>query len=195
LAVSDGGDEKIDAMRIVEAAFPAADPDALGGWYDAHVGARPSFVAGDATPHHFALHVADLDPWKQRLDVTDEYDFSSWGGARAVYFRDPEQNVVELLARPQPGPELAIAEVGLPVEDVAEAVAALAWLRIEPYREPGDDFAPLGDADGLLIVVRVGRGWFPYDVAAGTAPIDVTIEGVTPGQLAVPGSDHRVVSI
>ena len=182
-------------MRIAAAAFGAADPTHLREWYARNVGAAPTFVRGEATPHHFAFHTPSLGPWQQRLEVTEEHDFSAWDGARAVYFRDPEQNVVELLARPQPRPELAIAEVGLPVEDVAEAVAALAWLRIEPYREPGDDFAPLGDADGLLIVVRVGRGWFPYDVAAGTAPIDVTIEGVTPGQLAVPGSDHRVVSI
>ena len=66
-----------------------------------NVGAAPTFVHGDATPHHFAFHVADLEPWKQRLDVSEEHDFSSWGGARAVYFRDPEENVVELIARPQ----------------------------------------------------------------------------------------------
>ena len=182
-------------MRIVDAVFPAEDPDALRSWYKGEVGAAPSFARGKATPHHFAFHTATLDRWKSRLDVTEEHDFSAWDGARAVYFRDPEQNVAELLARPQRRSELTIAEVGLPVEDVPQAVAALERLGIEPYREPRDEFAPLGDADGLLIVVRVGRAWFPYDVAAGTAPIDVTIEGVTPGQLAVPGSDHRVVSI
>ena len=182
-------------MRIVEAVLPAADPEALAAWYDAEVGAGPTFVAGEASPHHFAFHVADLEPWKQRFDVREEHDFSDWDGARAVYFRDPEQNVVEVLARPQPRPELTLAEVGLPVEDVAAAVDALGVLGIEPYDEWSDSFAPLGDADGLLIVVGVGRGWFPVDVPAGSAPIAVTVAGARPGEVALPGSGHRVVSI
>ena len=127
--------------------------------------------------------------------MTEEHDFSGWDGARAVYFHDLEQNVVEVLARPEPRPELTLAEVGLPVEDVARAVAALADLGIAPYRDWDETFAPLGDADGLLIVVRAGRGWFPYDVPAGTAPVDVTVEGVEAGEVAIPESGHRVVSI
>ena len=182
-------------MRIAAAVLGAAEPERLQEWYERNVGAAPTFVAGDATPHHFAFHTSSLEPWKQRLDVTGEHDFTGWDSARAIYFRDPEQNVVELLARPDPRPELSLAEVGLPVHHVPRAVEALAELGVEPYREAGDEFAPLGDADGLLILVRVGRGWFPYDVPAGTAPIEVTVEGVTPGGLAVPGSDHRVVSI
>jgi hypothetical protein len=182
-------------MRISDAVFPAADPDRLRAWYDENLGAAPSFVRGAAAPHHFAFHTATLDPWRQRLDVSEEHDFTGWDGARAVYFRDPEQNIGELLARPDPRPELAIAEVGLPVDDVAAAVGALAELGIEPYRDWDESFAPLGTADGLLIVVRTGRGWFPYDVPAGDAAIQVTVEGVRPGQVAVPGSRHRVVSI
>jgi len=183
-------------LRITDAFFPAADPDGLAAWYDDWLDARPSFVPGEATPHHFAFHVAELEPWKQRLDVTEEHDFSSWGGARAVYFRDPEENVVELIARPQPHPELSLAEVGLPVEDVRAAVEALiAELELRVYDEWDDAFAPVGTDDGLLIVVRVGRGWFPVDVPAGTAPISVTIEGGRPGELAVPGSAHRVTCV
>src|SRR5919201_46562 len=151
-------------MQIIDAAFPAADPDRLAQWYDAHLGAAPTFVRGEAPPHHFAFHVASLEPWQRRLDVTEEHDFSGWDGARAVYFRDPEENIVELLARPEPRPELSIAEVGLPVDDVPAAVDALATLGLGPYDEWDDTFAPLGDADGLLIVVRPGRAWFPTDV-------------------------------
>jgi hypothetical protein len=182
-------------MRIAGATFPAADPDALATWYAEKLGAGPSFVAGESSPHHFAFHVAELEPWRYRLELSDEYDFSHWDGARAVYFRDPEHNVLELLARPRPRPELSLAEVGLPVEDVPAAVEALAAVGIEPYDDWNASFAPLGDADGLLIVVRVGRGWFPVDVAAGSAPIEVTIAGGVPGEVAVPASGHRVVSI
>jgi hypothetical protein len=182
-------------VRIAGAVLPAVEPDSLDGWYLQHVGAAPTFVRGDATTHHFAFHTGSLEPWRQRLDVTEEHDFADWDGARAVYFRDPEGNVGELIARPDARPELTIAEVGLPVDDVAAAVTALAELGIEPYRPWGGEFAPLGTADGLLIVVRRGRGWFPYDVPAGDATLEVTVEGVLPGEVAVPGSRHRVVSI
>src|SRR5262249_36109077 len=133
------------------------------------------------------------EPWKRRLDVSEEHDFSSWGGARAVYFRDPEGNVVELIARPEARPELSLAEVGLPVADVAAAVETLGRdLGLRPYDEWGDGFAPLGEDDGLLIVVSVGRGWFPVGVPAGPAPVEVTIAGAGSGEVVVEG--HRVVA-
>jgi hypothetical protein len=181
-------------VRIAEAVFPASDPDALATWYAQRVGAGPSFISGATGPHHFAFHVADLEPWKQRLDVTEEHDFSGWGGARAVYFRDPEENVVELIARPDSRPELTLAEVGLPVEDVPGAVEALQRrLDLPIYDDWDESFAPLGDDDGLLIVVRVGRGWFPVGVPAGRGPIEVTIIGAGTGEVALPGGGHRVV--
>jgi catechol 2,3-dioxygenase-like lactoylglutathione lyase family enzyme len=183
-------------VRIVAARFPASDPDALEQWYADTLETAPSFVPGETSPQHFAFHVADLEPWKQRLDVTDEHDFASWGGARAVYFRDPEENVVELIARPQARPELALAEVGLPVEDVAAAVGVLEHkLGLRPYDDWGESFAPLGDDDGLLIVVRVGRGWFPVDVPAGRSPIEVTLAGVGNGVAELPGTGHRVIGV
>jgi len=128
--------------------------------------------------------------------VSEEHDFSSWGGARAVYFRDPEDNVVELIARPQARPELALAEVGLPVDDVAVAADALEReLGLRPYRDTDESFAPLGDDDGLLIVVRVGRGWFPVGVPSGKAPVEVTVAGVRAGELELPGSRHRIKGV
>jgi hypothetical protein len=180
-------------VRIVAAALPASDPAALERWYADTLGAGPSFVPGETTPHHFAFHVADLEPWKTRLDVSEEYDFSSWGG---VYFRDPQENVVELIARPQARPELALAEVGLPVEDVAVAVDTLEReLGLQPYDDWDEKFAPLGDDDGLLIVVRVGRAWFPVGVPSGPAPIKVTLTGAGTGDVELPGSRHRVIGV
>jgi hypothetical protein len=111
-----------------------------------------------------------------------------------VYLRDPEQNVVELVARPQARSELTLAEVGLPVEDVPTAVAALQdHLDLPSYDDWDETFAPLGDDDGLLIVVRVGRGWFPDRVPAGAAPIEVRITGAASGEVEVPGSRHHVI--
>jgi hypothetical protein len=181
-------------VRIVAATFPASDPEALATWYTQTVGAGPSFVSGETSPHHFAFHVADLESWKRRLDVSQEHDFSSWGGARAVYFRDPDENVVELIARPQARPELTLAEVGLPVEDVPAAVEALRGeLGLPAYDDWDESFAPLGDDDGLLIVVRVGRGWFPVGVPAGRSRIEVTLADTRTGEVNLPGIGHRIV--
>jgi catechol-2,3-dioxygenase len=183
-------------VRIVQATFPASDPDALAAWYVELLGVAPEFVTGETTPHHVAFHVADLEPWKRRLDVSEEHDFSSWGGARAAYFRDPEDNVVELIARPHARPELALAEVGLPVDDVTAAADALEReLGLHPYRDGDESFAPLGDDDGLLIVVRVGRDWFPVGVPSGASPVEVTVAGVRAGELEVPVSRHRVTGV
>jgi hypothetical protein len=179
-------------VRILDARLPAADPAGLAAWYDDTIGAAPTFVEGNATPHHFAFHVAELEPWKGRLDVTEEHDFSTWGGARAVYFRDPEENVGELIARPSAHDELTLAEVGLPVEDVIAAVARLAELGLEPYRDASETFAPVGDEDGLLIVVRVGRGWFPVGVPAGASAIEVTVARARPGDVTI--GAHRVIA-
>lgn len=184
----------IRRVRILDARFPAKDPGALAAWYAENVGAAPSFVSGATSPHHFAFHVADLEPWKRRLDVSEEHDFSSWGGARAVYFRDLEQNVVELIARPRARTELTLAEVGLPVEDVPAAVDLLQReLDLPTYDDWNENFAPLGDDDGLLIVVRVGRAWFPVDAPAGGAPIEVRLADAGVAEVHLPGSRHRVI--
>ena len=119
-------------MRIADARLPAADPDTLESVVRDDVGTSPSFMAGVAAPHHFAFHVSDLEPWKERLDLSEEHDFSSWGGARAVYFRDPEENVVELITDRSPA-RADLAEVGLPVDDVSAAVEALADIGLTTY--------------------------------------------------------------
>jgi len=41
------------------------------------------------------------------------------------------------------------------------------------------DFTPLGDPNGLLILVRRGRPWFPTtSVTPSAGPVGVTIEAV-----------------
>ena len=194
-------------MRILAATLPVSDPDALTRWYadTLEITELPvSFVRGEGEPHHFALHVADLDAWRARLRMPllrdeagdNEFDFSDWGCARALYFADPAGNIVELIARPQPHPELTLAEVGLPVEDVGAAVEALEReLGIPHYDGDRETFSAVGADDGLLIVVSVGRGWFPPGVPAGRAPLAVEIASGRAQSLDVPGSGHVVASI
>lgn len=192
---------------LLGATFPCSDPKGLADWYVDTLRSTDlpiAFVEGEAHPHHFALHVGDLGEWRTRLSVPllrdeggfDEFDFSDWGGARAIYFADPEGNIVELIARPVARPELSLAEVGLPVTDVAAAVAALETeLDLPHYDGDRQTFSAVGDDGGLLIVVSVGRGWFPIGKPAGPSPIAVTIAGPGTPTVEVPGSKHVVTTI
>jgi catechol-2,3-dioxygenase len=114
--------------------------------------------------------------------------FPHWN-AHAAYFLDPAGNVLELIARHDlpaggggrpfgPASLLRVSEVGLPVPRVDEAVDALARLGLPAYSGDGRSFAAVGDVDGLLIVVPVGRAWFPTADARGAVhPVEVVLAG------------------
>jgi catechol-2,3-dioxygenase len=124
------------------------------------------------------------------------FTFPSWD-AQAIYFQDPAGNLVECIARQALaveitggfGPEhlLSLSEIGLPVDDLPAQVAALtAALHVTPYQAPAAAFAPLGDAQGLLIVVQRGRAWFPTTQPAEVAPVQLTILGATAAHYQAP---------
>ena len=135
---------------------------------------------------------------QERVDLfgtTDGDDFEgppAWN-ARSLYFTGPDRSVLEFivrrdLANATPGPFtstdlLCVSEVGIAVPDV---LAAVAWLNgdaeIAPYGDSFGSFAPVGDADGLLILVTAGRTWFPTaGRVAHESPIAITAVGGRPG--------------
>ena len=94
----------------------------------------------------------------------ERFAFSDWD-AHAVYFPDPDGNIAELIARhtlPESRREsmefLSISEIGLVVDDVP---AAAATLGLTSYRPGHASFRPLGDEEGLVIVVPRERPWYP----------------------------------
>jgi catechol-2,3-dioxygenase len=135
---------------------------------------------------------------------TDEFFFEAWN-AHAVYFNDPAGNICELIARhtlPSGAVEsfsgrnfMSISEIGLAVEDVPDFVQkAQTTLGSPIYRgETNDQFTPVGDENGLLIVVKRGRAWYPEGkVQAVEAPLKVIVSErgedryrieIPPGQL------------
>ena len=109
-------------------------------------------------------------------DGADQFHFETWN-ADAVYFFDPAGNVVELIARhnlrnaskkPFSGDSiLCISEIAYPVEDVTLFCQHLkAELKLKLYSGDEKNFAALGDEDGLVIVVPVGRHWYPTQIPA-----------------------------
>lgn len=152
-------------------------------------------------PQHFAFNIPehrfdDAKVWLQaRCKLVPDaagnevFYFENWD-AHALYFYDADGNIGELIARhTQPTPHagafdasalFCISEVGI-VTDKPAATAMLACGRLNAhlYRtELNDVFVPVGDEDGLLIIVKTGRLWFSSRVLpAQPAPITLAIAG------------------
>lgn len=151
------------------------------------------FVPGEpGGPSHFAFNVpedrfAGARAWLEErvpllADPAGETSFhsDSWK-ADMVYFRDADGNILELIARhtlpAAPGTGfgaadlLCVSELGLVVPDVPGAVRDLQErFGLPVYHEGSPTFTPLGDEEGLLIVVQAGRGWFPVGDPARPLP-------------------------
>jgi catechol 2,3-dioxygenase-like lactoylglutathione lyase family enzyme len=104
--------------------------------------------------------VLDRDPWR----------------SKSLYFRGPDGIDLEFIARanlpsdaaaPFTGTSLlCVSEVGRAVADVPVEVERLGRdFGIEPFGDWVDEFAPVGDQEGLFILVNEGRLWFPTDDA------------------------------
>lgn len=144
--------------------------------------------SADATPYHFAINIpfnlvtAALHWLHHRVAILkdgdrEEQDFTAWN-ARALYFYDPDRNIVELIGRRdlhnhserEFGPDgfLALSEIGIPVEDIEKVynlVNQVTGLTI--YSGNFNNFCAIGDPNGLLICInRKEKGWFPTNDTA-----------------------------
>lgn len=146
-------------------------------------------------PYHFAFNIpenrlAQARAWLEDrvpllADAAGEtiFHFGHWN-ADALYFRDADGNIAEFIARhtlpAAPGDSfgasdvLGVSELGLPVASVPEAVQNLQQrFDLPVYGNASGTFTPLGDEEGLLIVVPVGRGWFPVGTHAPALPFEL----------------------
>ncbi|GAB4158725.1 MAG: hypothetical protein Fur005_13750 [Roseiflexaceae bacterium] len=108
--------------------------------------------------------------------------------AEAIYFVDPAGHILELIARQRlpaaqhpftPDQILAISEVGIANDDLPAAVArATQQLGITVFSGAGSDtFTAIGDDEGLLIMVKHGRTWFPNTgIPAALIPLTTEVE-------------------
>ncbi len=139
--------------------------------------------------------------------------FSQDWNAQILYFHDADGNILELIARHTlngtfpdapfgPGSLLGVSEVGVASPDPGELAGRLEGLGLTRYRDPPlentvADFIPLGDEEGLLIVVREGRPWFPTAQPARSRPLRAEMEApdlrlLAPGPSGTPPQITRV---
>jgi catechol-2,3-dioxygenase len=118
---------------------------------------------------------------------SSEVHFVSWN-AHSFYFVDPDQNIVEMIARHDLQNQrtetfsieqvMRVDEVGLPVKDVSAGIAYMKKeLGLMPWKEPTEKFAPIGDQKGLFILVEEGRIWFGTDRASKRLPVSISMLG------------------
>jgi catechol-2,3-dioxygenase len=109
---------------------------------------------------------------------------------RSSYFPDPAGNILEFIAREDlpaqagedfgPADVAQISEMGLVVDDVPSAALQLRIkLGIEVYRDSSfENFAQLGDINGVLVLAKRGRLWAPDErQPAVVSPVRLSILG------------------
>jgi len=127
---------------------------------------------------------------------------SSWQ-SQSVYFTGPDGLILELIGRRRlpassrtgafHGSEIScLSEVGIPSSDVDDLrVRITRCFGLQPLSMPSPAFAPMGDDEGLLILVDAQRPWFPEkkDLPRGYG-LDVLVDDVP---AAITGQDAVAV--
>jgi catechol 2,3-dioxygenase-like lactoylglutathione lyase family enzyme len=103
-------------------------------------------------------------------------DFRNWN-ATSVYFYDNNGNVLEFIARRDLHNEtsqsfnsnriLSISEIGIVTDHVSlKCESLIREFRLDYFEKqpPLENFAALGDDNGLLIIVSNTRNWYPTNV-------------------------------
>lgn len=162
--------------------LPVHDAAVTLGWSQLHLIPAGNLPVGGVhlafnVPHNrFTEATAWLDARATRqrnAEGQEHFTFEGRWDSESIYFTGPDALILELIARhrlpasnrtgPFHGSEITcISEVGLPAPDVAAAQAAIeAAFGLAPLSTPTPHFAPMGDDEGLLIVVDATRRWFP----------------------------------
>ncbi|NBB21162.1 hypothetical protein GVN20_17485 [Runella sp. CRIBMP] len=137
-------------------------------------------------PHyHFAFNIpytSVMDAFSQMskkveiLPISENSklaDFVNWN-AKSFYFYDNNGNILEFIGRNDlPDRDkmdspfiLSVSEIGLPVENVKDECEKLINQHHLGYfdkQPPSDTFSVIGEDTGLLIIVPVGRNWYPTE--------------------------------
>jgi catechol 2,3-dioxygenase-like lactoylglutathione lyase family enzyme len=180
------------------------------------------FVAGPGEPfYHVALLVpgnrfdealewagarTELLPDPQSGDVL--FDFDNWR-AHACYFRDPADNIVELIAHRGLSETEAegafstrelvgLSELGLVgdplvmARQLAEQLGLVVW---DGTVEQSGRLAFVGDPARTFILAPPGRGWLPTGRAAEPHPVEALIAGRKNAEVGLEDSRYRIRSI
>ena len=158
--------------------FTQADPDFDGACHFAFNIPKNQFIAAKKW-------IANRIPLLSDETGKDEFESKNWNSV-SVYFKDAAGNVLEFIARHNvenavedefdSSQILNVSEIGLPSEDVISWANELCTkLNLSVFKqEPNENFTPVGDDNGLLILPIKDRIWIPNSgVPAKLLPVKV----------------------
>jgi catechol-2,3-dioxygenase len=129
--------------------------------------------------------IASRIPLLQDNTGKEDFESTTWNST-SLYFLDAAGNILEFIARQTlqnasneeftSRQILNVSEIGLPSEDVLELANDLVTrLGLSVYQqEPNENFTPVGDENGLLILPAKDRIWMPDSgVPAKLLPVKV----------------------
>ena len=146
-------------------------------------------------PYHFAINIpcnqeSEALQWlKERVEILKDgnneiQQFDNWN-AKAVYFYDADNNIVEFIARQNLRNErfedfgtdslLEISEIGIPVNDISTAYNSLKNIaHLEIYDGEFERFCAIGDEHGLFICInKKVKDWFPTGDIAHASEFEI----------------------
>ena len=153
-----------------------------------------------ATPVHFAFGIQNQDTsgiedfLKDKVELivpktqnTAIVDFKNWK-AKSIYFYDADSNIVEFIIRTDDMKSdsksfdsnniKGICEIGIPCGNchiIAERIRN--EVKIDSYIGESAEFIPMGNSDGLLILVQEGKKkWYPTDNIVKYGKLKATIQ-------------------
>lgn len=110
------------------------------------------------------------------------FSFDDWN-AKALYFLDPDENIIEFIVRHNlkintiqsafsVNDILSVSEIGMVVDEPGVfAMELKESLGINIWKEQGLGFKALGSEEGLLIIVKKNRQWYPTEIPAKPRPL------------------------
>lgn len=186
----------LTAMRFVEVtlAAPTGLLAELADFYDGMTGETElRFRADEGEPfYHFAMLLPGdrfdaAHVWAdERFELLGGvFEFENWD-AHAVYFLDPADNIVELIAHHgleqngrtgefDPAEIVGLSELGL----VGNRAENLRMSRLPLWSGTIDDperLAFVGEKGRTLILAEEGRGWLPTGRPAEAHPVEFELE-------------------
>ena len=151
----------------------------------------------ETTPYHFAVNipankeVEALEWLKSRVEILKDgvneiQDFDFWN-AKAIYFYDRDENIVELIARKKLKNSssqkfdvtqlLEISEIGVPTLDIEKEYEHLKSITgIEIFDGGFERFCAIGDENGLFICINKKiKDWFPTNDKAFSSEFKIKL--------------------
>jgi catechol 2,3-dioxygenase-like lactoylglutathione lyase family enzyme len=126
---------------------------------------------------------------KSLLLPDEDGDYSMFWEGKQAYFYDPDGNIIEMLERPfhwggnQPEKSwYDVGEIGMPVKQISETHEKLSQVVPSRYKGESETFSFYGDTDGVFVLVKEGRNWYPTERRATVHPIIAVVSGEKEGR-------------